>query len=125
MIWIYVQYIKKIRFLQNEYDIRGIIFGRTGYMTKPETSQLLKVITGEKTQIPEWQRTSFFDKKNKNIFIPAIEADIMNAKKMNEAGHILHYQSHSYLSLKLLQKLHPDQDFSEVEQRILAIVENS
>jgi hypothetical protein len=90
-------------------------------MTRPEASQLLKVITGENTEIPEWQRTSFFDKKNKIIFIPAVEVDIMNAKKMNEAGHILHYQSHSYLSLKILQNLHPDQDFSEV---VLAVVGN-
>lgn len=92
-------------------------------MSKPKANHLLKIVTGENTMIPEWQRTSFFDQKNRTIFIPAIEADIVNAKTFKAQGQIINYQNHQYLSLSIIQRLHPDQDFSDIEQQILALVD--
>ena len=93
-------------------------------MAKLKSGNLLKVITGGDSMIPEWQRTSFFDKKNKTIYIPAIKADVINAGKCRKYGQVIKYQDQAYLPLTVIQKLHPDQDFSEIERRILEALEN-
>lgn len=94
-------------------------------MVKLKTGNLLKVITGGDTMIPEWQRTSFFDKKNKSIYIPAIKTDVINARKFKKYGQAIKYQDQTYLPLQVIRKLHPDQDFTELEDRILEAVENA
>ena len=89
-------------------------------MAKVKATDLISIVGGnDATGIPEWQRTSIYDKKNGTIYIPALPADVERAGKYKKQGKALNYRGHVFLPLDIIKKLHPDEDFSHVEQGIL------
>ncbi len=93
-------------------------------MAKVNLTDLISIVGGnDATGIPEWQRTSIYDKKNKTIYIPAIPSDVERAGKYKKLGKALNYKSHVFLPLEVIKKLHPDDDFSDIEKGILESIE--
>ena len=89
-------------------------------MAKVKPTDLVRVVGGnDATGVAEWQRTSFYDKKRGTIYIPAVPADVERAGKYKKQGMALNYQGHTYLPLDIIKKLHPDEDFTHIEEGIL------
>ncbi len=95
-------------------------------MAKVSLKDLISVVGGtDATGIPEWKRTSLYDKKYKTIYIPALDKDVERAGKYKKMGKAIKFRGHTFLPLEILKKLHPDDDFSPIEEGILESIRDN